>query len=273
MRFYKSFLFLFCLNFLFICPVWLFFDLRFLVPVFAFLFFLNLFLLFFNRFYFKKNFAFSFFAPEDAYGVHLIFEGLKTTYNLDNIQLLKVKHLSCSFFYFNGWNKSFVALSEDLLEIFSKEDIRRLLCYPFQMEKSGDLFFLTLLSNFIFVIEFVIGKLLYYLNYPLFLFRQKLVKKENLILVFVLRALSLMTKTIFYNLDKSLLSDKNENEKLAILLWRLHSLVKIKPPKVFPFMSPLFLTNPLTDLSWECYISLQPSIKERVESLGVSYPP
>ena len=269
MKFYKSFLFLFVLNSLFILPVWLFLNLRFLIPAFVCLFILNLFLLFFISFYLRKKFSFSVFASEDPYGVSFVFEELKAIYNLKNIQLLKIKQLSYSFFYFNGGKTSFVVLSEDLLENFSKEDIKRLLTYPFQMIKGGDLLFLTLLGSFLFLIE----KALYFLNHPFFFFKKKPIKKENFILVLVLKALSVMTKKIFYRLDTSFLSKGNNNKKQALLLWKLHGLAKTNPPKISPFLAPLFLTNPLTNSAWECYISLQPLIKDRVKSLIGVYPP
>ena len=270
MKFYKSFLFLFGLNFLFVLPVWLFLDLRYLVPVFVFLLILNLFLLFSAGFYLKRNFSFSAFVPEDPYGVHSIFEDLKNTYNLRDIQLLKIKHKDCSFFCFCTGKKSFVILSEDLLESFSKRDIKLLLSYPFQMAKSGDLFFLTLLSGFLFLME----KLLYFSNYPLSFFKKDLAKKkENLFLFLVLGALSLMTRNIFYKVDKNVFLREQRGKEQALFLWRLDSVFTVNPPKVFPFMAPLFLTNPLTDLIWQGYISLQPLIKERIKRLTGVYPP
>ena len=271
MKFYKSFLFLFGLNFLFIFPVWLFLDLRFLIPVFVFLLFLNLFFLFFITFYLRKFFSFSSFPPEDPYGAYLIFEDLKNSYNLNNIQLLKIKRSGFSLFYFGNGYQFFVVLSEELLESVSKEELKCLLSYPFQMILSGDLAFLTLLSGFLFLME----KLLYLLNYPLFSFKKNPDKKENLTLIFILKVFSLITKNIFYRRDKNLFSDKDKKskKKQALALWKLDSLTTVKPPKVFPFMASLFLTNPLTDSTWQCYISLQPLIKGRVISLMETYPP
>lgn len=271
MKFYKSFLFLFSLNSLIVFPVWFFLDLRFLIPVFVFLLCFNLFLLFFITFYLRKIFSFSTFVPEDPHGVQMTFENLKNSYNLNNIQLLKTKQFNFSFFYFGNGYHFFVVLSEDLLESFSKEEIKYFLSYPFQMIQSGDLVVLNLLSGFLFLTE----KLLYFLNYPVFSFKKNTDKKRNLILVLVLKALSSMTKKILYNRDKNLFpeKDKKSKKKQALCLWKLDSLITVKPPKVSPFMAPFFLTNPLTDSAWRCYISLQPLIKDRVKLLTGTYPP
>ena len=271
MKFYKSFLFLFGLNFFLVWPVWFLLDLRFLIPAVCFLFFFNLFLLFFSGFYLKKTFLFSVFALEDSYGVSKAFEDLKTKCNLKNVQLLKAENLNSSFFYFSFGPQSFVVLSEDILESFSQKEVKHFLAYPFKMIQSGDSMFLTLLSSFLLLLEHI----LYFLNYPLSFFKKNSYKKENLIMVFVLKALSLMTKRIFYNMDKNLLlkNSENEREKKALLLWKLDGLMKNNPPLMSPFLAPLFLVNPLTDSDWGCYISLQPLIKSRVRSLIGAYPP
>ena len=270
MKFYKSFLFLLILNLLLVLPLLFFLDLRFFVLLFVFLSLLNAFLLFSAGFYLRKTFLFSTFPPDDPYGVSLAFEELKKSSGLKNIQLLKTKQLNSAFFCFSYGSRSFVVLSEDILESFSKENIRCLLSYPFQMVQSGDLFFLTLLSGFLLLLE----KFVSFLNYPLSFFnRKKSLKRESLFMVFVLKVLSLMTKTIFYKTDKKLLLEEGDKEQQALFLWRLDSLMKLNPPAVRPFSAPLFLTNPLTKSSWEHYISLQPLMEARLRSFGVSYPP
>ena len=227
--------------------------------------------MFFTGFHLRKSFSFSAFAPEEPFGVHLIFEDLKKTCNLSNVQLLKIKQSGFFFFYFGNGCQFFVVLSEDFLESFSKEDIKCLLSYPFRMIQSGDLAFLTLLSGFLFLME----KLLYFLNYPFFSFKKNPDKKENLIFIFFLKILSPITKKIFYNQDKNLFlgKDKKNKKKQALFLWKLDNLMTVKSPKIFPFMAPLFLTNPLTNSVWQCYISLQPLIKDRVKTLTGTYPP
>ena len=270
MKFYKSFLFLLILNCLLVLPMLVFLDLRFFILIFVFLSLLNTFLLFFAGFYLHKTFLFSAFPPDDPYGVSLAFEELKKSSGLKNIQLLKIKQLNSAFFCFSYGSQSFVVLSEDILESFSKENIRCLLSYPFQMVQSGDLFFLTILSGFLLFLEKILG----FLNYPLSFFKsKKSLKKESLFMVFVLKVLSLMTKTIFYKTDKKLLSKTGDKGQQALFLWRLDSLMKLNPPNVRPFLASLFVTNPLTKSSWEHYISLQPLIEARLRSFDVPYPP
>ena len=123
---------------------------------------------------------------------------------------LKIKNENYSFFYFSCGGQSFVVLSEDILENFSQEDIKCFLTYPFQMILSGDLLFLTLLSGFLFLIE----KISYFLNYPLSFFKRKILSKKKVsVLVFVLKGLSLMTRKIFYNMDKNLCLNRGMKEK------------------------------------------------------------
>ena len=270
MKFYKSFLFLLILNLLLVTPLLFFLDLRFFILLFVFLSLLNAFLLFFAGFYLRKTFLFSTFPPDDTYGVSLAFEELKKSSGLKNIQLLKTRQLNSAFFCFAYDSRSFVVLSEGILESFSKENIRCLLSYPFQMISSGDLFFLTLLSGFLLLLERVLN----FLNYPLSFFnKKKSLKRESLFIAFVLKILSLMTKPIFYKVDKKLLLKSGGREQQALFLWRLDSFMRLNPPGVRPFLAPLFLTNPLTKSSWEHYISLQPLMEARLRSFGVSYPP
>lgn len=269
MKFYKSILFLLVLDLLFVLPVWFFLDVRFLIPTFVFLLIFNLSLFFFPDFYLRKKFLFSVFTPDDPYGVSVLFEDLKKQNDFKDIQLLKIAGLDCAFFYFNLGKKVFVALSEDILQNFPKENIKYFLSYPFYLSRSGDLLFLTLLSGFLFFTE----KLIYFLSYPIFFIRKKSVKKENLFLVFILSCCSLITKRIFYKADKNLFLKEEDKKKQALFLWKLNAFMRLKSTKNFPFLAPLFLTNPLTDSDWECYISLQPLIEDRLKSLTGVYPP
>jgi len=82
-----------------------------------------------------------------------------------------------------------------------------------------------------------------------------------------------MTRGVFYKSDQSLFGSEKEKANQALFLWRLHGFMQLKNRPVFPFLAPLFLTNPLTDWAWENYISLQPLIKGRVKFLVKDYPP
>ena len=270
MKIYKSFLFLLILNLLFALPLWAFLGIKFLIPLFALLLPGNLFLIFFNYFDFNKK-NFSFFTPDDPYQISQSFEELKKTYNVKNVQLLKIKdQTDPSFFYFAKGYKCSIAVSENLLKNFSKEDMQMLLSYVLRMIQTGDLFFLTILSGFLFLIE----RMMFYLHYPLSLLTRKPIKKDHLVLIFLLKTFSYLTKRIYKKMDKALASQKKgEKEQLAFLLWKLDSFAKVCPPKIPLFLAPLFLINPLTDSGWGCYISLHPLIRERLKSLSVKYPP
>ena len=262
MKFYKSFLFLFVLNILLILPVWFFLNLRFLIPTAFACLLLDIFLLFFIGFYLRKKLVLSSFSPEDAYGIHKLFENLKTYYELKNIFLFKVREINSAFFYFSALNKNYIVLSEDILESFSQEDKKYLLSYPFQKARSGDLLFLTVLSGFLFLAQ----KFLYFLNYPLSFFKKKAVAQNSL--AFILKILSLMTRRIFYDRDKKLLPHGEGQGKQALLLWRLNSFTRLNPSSRPDFFAPLFLVNPLKEDS-----SLHPLIKDRIKALVGTYPP
>lgn len=269
MRFYKSFLFLFFIDFLLIGLVVLFLDIQYLIPAVACIAVLDGLLLFFMSFYLKRKNIFSAFPPDDSYGLSLLFEKLKKEYQVDNVQLLKVNNLSPSFFYFASPQQSFIALSEDILENFSKENIQFLLSYAFHFIKSGDLLFLTLLSSALYFLQ----RFFYFLNYPLFFVRKRMKKRGSLAVAFVFLLLSGMTRKIFLRGDTFLSSHQNLKENQALFLWRMDSFLKLHSPKISPFMSPLFLTNPLTDSYSECYVPLQPLMEKRMKLLIGSYPP
>ena len=209
MKFYKSFLFLFILNSLFIGLASFFLSLHFFIPLFVFLLVLNVYLLFFTPYNLKKSFEFSAFAPEDPFQLHASFKALKKEYDLKNIQLLKVKSEEPLFFFFSGGRRSFVAFSETFLQTFSKKDIKCFLSYPFVMAKSQDLLFLSLLSRFLFLTQ----KISYFLSYPLLIFfksaRLKKQDKESLLLALMLKILYFWTKKIFFKADKAISKHTN----------------------------------------------------------------
>ncbi|MCZ0932303.1 MAG: hypothetical protein OXJ52_04015 [Oligoflexia bacterium] len=267
-KFYKTFLFLFSLNALLILPAGLLFSIRFLIPVSLFAFFLDIFLLFFMPAYVKKTYLFSVFPPDDPYKLCSAFKRLKTDHNLKNVQLLKLQGLDSVCFYLSSFNSSIIVLSENILESFSQKDITCFLSYAFQKIQSGDSLFLTVLSAFI----FLWGKFFYILSYPFVFFKKK--KTDRLEMALILKTLSFMTKSVFYNNDKKLLlKNKTAGRDQALFLWKLDSFITLNPPQLPVFLAPLFLTNFLTNSHEKDYISLQPLIKNRVENLVGSYPP
>ena len=268
MKFYKTFLFLFSLNALLLLPVALLFNVRFLIPTCVFIIALDIFLLFFTIIYIKRAYLFSAFPPDDSYKFYPAFKKLKQQYSLKNIQLLKLQELNSAVFYASDFSGSIIVLSENILESFSQKDIERFLSYAFQKIKSGDLLFLTVLSAFL----FLFGKVFYILNYPFIFLKKK--KSDHFELAGLLRVLSMITKSVFYNNDKKLLSQEEKNGKnQALFLWKLESFIKLNPPQLPAFFAPLFLTNFLTNPNRKGYIALQPLIKNRLKKLVGSFPP
>ncbi len=291
MKFYKSALFLFCLNGLFIWLASFFLDVRFFIPVFAFLACFNVCLFYLPGFYLRRAIPLSVFPADDPYKAYKTFESLKAKGGAPNMRLFKAVSLNSSFFCLSYGRQAFVVLSEDILESFSQEEMRHFLAYPLQLAQSGDLAFLTLLGGFLLSLD----RLLRFLFYPFsFLKRRKSRKRENLILLTAFKALSLATRGIFYTADKNSLSGApgtaEQNfislsagriesgapklaQQKALALWRLAGLMDARPPQTPSFMAPLFLTNPLTNSTGWRYISLQPLIKDRVKCLIGAYPP
>ncbi len=270
-KFYKSYIFLLVLNGLLILPIFFFGEFKLLIPAFASILTLDLFLLLFPDFYLRKKIPLSSYVPKDPYGAQAIFETLKKKYGMPKARLFKPTNNPSSFFYFFSFEGPCVVLSEDILEKFPQKDIKYLLSYPFYFARSGDLLFLSLLSAFLWIME----KIARFLSYPLFrLFRpRKGLQKEPFFLVLILKILSLITKRIFYQADAHFTLSKEDKASLALLLWKLDSLVKVRPPKALPFTLPLFLIKALTSTGKGPYTSLQPLIKKRIRFLTGVYPP
>ena len=268
MKFYKTFLFLFSLNALLILPAGLLFPIRFLIPVSLFALILDIFLLFFIPIYVKKTYLYSVFPIDDPYKLCSVFNSLKTDHNLKHVQLLKLQGIDSVCFDLSGFNSSIIVLSENILESFSQKEIAYFLSYAFQKIQSGDSLFLTVLSAFLFLLE----KVFYILSYPFVFLKKKNTKRSGI--AFMLKILSFMTKSVFYNNDKKLLlKNKIEGKDQALFLWKLESFITLNPPSLPGFFAPLFLTNFLTNSNGKDYISLQPLIKDRVKNLVGSYPP
>ncbi|RME16083.1 MAG: hypothetical protein D6797_05300 [Bdellovibrio sp.] len=79
-------------------------------------------------------------------------------------------------------------------------------------------------------------------------------------------------KKIYYKLDQKSAQLIGSPRPLAQVYWKLETLRKTKPYKIFPAFAPLFIANPLTDQGWTRYFQLQPHAKSRIQRLIGSYP-
>ena len=264
--FYKSLLFIMLWNALFLLLAFLLLEIHFLIPVIVLLLFFNLFLALFTHHFIKKNYPFSHFPPDDPYGVSALFEEFKKKNPDLKVQLLKSQELSS--LYWSGFEGTVIALSEDFLENFSQEELNCFLAYAFKKTRSGDLFFLSLLSSFLYLIL----KPVFVLDFPLFLKRGK--EERGFLQKGLIRLLSLATKPLFYKIDRQLFKKTEQKRNQAWLLWNLESFTRLQKQKIPLFLSSLCLIKPFSGhFKEEKSPSLQPSVKNRLKKLINTYPP
>jgi len=264
--FYKSFLFLVALTALFLLGIFFLLEIRFLIPTVLLLFFLNLFLCFFTSYFIKKNYRFSHFPKDDFYGISALFEEFKKKNGNPRVQLLKSEELTC--LYWGGPQGSMIALSEDFLESFNKKQAGCFLAYAFKKIKSGDLFFFSLLSSFLYLTlkpASILGR-------PLFFKREK--KERNFLEKGLIKLLSLTIQPLFYKTDKELFKTLEQKREQALFLWNLESFTRLQKQKIPLFLSPLCLIDPLAgSFEEENQAVLQPLVKNRLKKLTKTYPP
>ena len=272
MRFAKSFLFLFALNFL---PLLLFsvFFLNFIPLLLFVLLPLNLFLIFFPSLYLKKDL--NVIPPSEPYGLHFaVKEQTERQKTAEQLFFLKTKKLEQAFFCWSEGQKLFAVFSEDLLESLSRRELTLLLSYPFQMARSGDLQVLRLFSSFLFLLSGFFKfwqKALSILKRPFF--KPKRERPESRIFCLVLRLFSPLIKRIYLRADKNLPINKEDRHTQALLIWKLQSLLQLTPLKDSMFLSPLFLAHPLPSIVAREGKGLHPCIQKRVQALIHTYPP
>lgn len=264
--FYKSFLFLTALTALFLAATFFLLEIRFLIPTALLLICLNLFLCFFAGYFIKKNYRFSHFPKDDFYGASALFEEFKKKNGNPRVQLLKSEEPPC--LYWSGLQGSVIALSEDFLESFNKEQTGCFFAYAFKKIKSGDLFFFSLLSSFLYLTL----KPASILGHPLFFKRGK--KERNFLEKGLIKLLSLTVQPLFYKTDKELFKTPEQKREQALFLWNLESFTRLKKQKTPLFLSPLCLIDPLAgSFEEENQTVLQPRVKNRLKKLIKTYPP
>ena len=264
--FYKSFLFLALWNGLFLLMTFLFFEIRFLIPIIFLLIFLNLFLCLFTDYFIRKKYVFSHFPRDDSYGVSNLFENFKKKHANLKVQLLKSQELNC--LYWSGFNGAVIVLSEGFLETFDKKQLNCFFAYAFKKINSGNLFFLSLLSSFLYLSL----KPAFLLSYPLFVKKKK--KERVFLQKGLMGLLCLSTKPLFYKTDRELFKSSDKKREQALFLWNLESFTRLQKHRIPLFLSPLYLIDPFAGhFNEEKACSLQPSVKNRLKKLINTYPP
>ena len=264
--FRKSLVFLFLWNVLLFLLAFLCLKPSFLILALFCLIFFNLFLTLFTNSFIQKNLAFSHFPKDDFYGVSALFEDFKKKNPDLKVQLLKSEtSLPFSWSSFQG---SFIALSDDFLEVFHEEDIRCFFESTFQKIKKGELVFLSLLSSFLYL-----GlKVSVILSYPLFFKKKK--KERTFLEKALIQLLSLFTMPLFYKIDQEAFKKPEQKRKQAFFLWNLASFTRLKKEKVPMFLSPLYPIDPFLGYFEEKNpASFHPNVKNRLKKLINSYPP
>ena len=265
--YFKS-VFLLALTSLFFClPVSLFLEIQFLIPTLALLCIFNAYIYLFHPYKILKHFSFQHFSPNDPWEITATLNELKADSDFKNISCYKTKMDLPATLCFGSPRGYYIILPEQLLDTFSKEDIKLLLSYYSKSISNGSVLFLTLMSGIIYLID----GFLFLLNYPLRYFQKN--KPVNFFMVWILYTLSWLTKPLFLKSDLHFAKTEQEKKRWALFVWKLDSLCRLEKRSFPVFLGSVFLTNPLTNNQWECYISLQPKIRSRVKNLIGSYPP
>ena len=264
----KAFLFLGGLNLFLLLPVLLFLEISFLIPAFVLLLIFNLFLYFFPEIKLKNCFSMEDFPPDDFWEIQRFLEDMKSSFPVKKVHCYKTKHLFPFFFCFGNSYKSYIVFSESFLDIFGEENRKQVLNYCLHMVATGETFFLTLLSAFLFLTE----KFLRGISLPLQFFNKQK-RKINILMIFILKVVGWITRPVFYRLDRLAAKKEEEKQDLSLFLWKLQALYEVQEKRLPLFLIPLFPVSPLTDSKERCYINLQPQIRPRVKALIKIYPP
>ena len=256
---FRSLFFLLALNLILISPT-VFLEIP-LVLMLSFLIVLDLYLVFFPQLKLLGQIPRDHFSPNDIWGVTQIMKELTEKNSLHNVQCYKTK-MDCHFSvcFGNHWSYSIV-LSEKLLDFLSEKQLRLLLSYYLHSISTGYTFYFSLLSAWLYFINFLFA----IISYPINFFKKN--KRPPKIITFIVcGVLSWFTKSSFCRLDKSF---STEND-FALFLMEMNSIFRLEKEDLNLHFLPISI---IADFCIKNYYSLYPSIKKRVRNLIGSYPP
>lgn len=276
---FKSYLFLLILNLILLSPA-IFLEVRFLIPLASFLVIFNTYLFFFPQLNILKKIPTQHFTPYDPWDVIILSKELANKKNIKNVICYKSKKPFPFSVCFGNSRGYYIIISEPLLNLLSKKELNTLLAYYFHAIRTGNIFYLSLLSGLIYTLE----SLFFIINYPRNFFnlfgglKKSRQMPSKSITVFILLIFGWLTKPLFHHLDKSFSSIKDKNldgiansKKLALLLWKINSLYRLEKISTLLYLAPIFITgNPFIKNNSQ---SLYPKIKLRVKNLTGLYPP
>lgn len=267
MKWLKSYLpictFLLGLNLVLLSPL-LVLGLKFLILFLFFLLVLNLYLLFFSQLQLFKSMEVYSFTPQDSWGVHDLSRKLSQKYSIKNISCYKSKASFPFSLCFGNSQKYSIVLSEQLLELLSFKEIETLLNYYFYVVSKKSVFYFSVLSAFI----YLINQILFIINFPVYFFRKR---KHQQASTWIHLFLSWTTKKRLSQLDKDFSADSGQSKELAFLLWNLHFIYKINKKSIPIHWHLLSIVS--DGLFPNIDHSLYPDIKLRIKNLVGDYPP
>ena len=76
----------------------------------------------------------------------------------------------------------------------------------------------------------------------------------------------------YFQADQLAASYLEDPKDLATTLWKLNSYSQSQPLKIWWWLSPLFIVNPLTPKAWFRYFTFQPNIETRIEKIVGYFP-
>jgi len=207
------------------------------------------------------------FSPKDPWQLTTMIHNLQTQFGVQKLSFYKTQKDLPYSICFGTPSQSYIIFSESLLDTFSKKELKLLVTYYLYMISNGGTFVLTFLSG----VLYGVNLLLTFVTYPFKRFQKK--KSINWFMIFTCSVLSWWTKRLFLKSDVSFIKTEKEKKQWALFVWKIDSLYKLERRDIFIDTAPLCLTNPLTNIKWECYMSLHPQIRLRVKNLIHSYPP
>ena len=236
-----------------------FVELRFIFPILALLIPTNIFILFYYPLHVLKK------LEATAYSLKYLskFKDFKES----KTPLICVNEATEPFaLCFGNQKKSYLVFSNRLLEILSTEEIKLIIQYYQKSISQGGVYFFSTLS----ALTKAVGAFCYFFNFSFL--KKKKTQKIPLLFSLFLKTLGFFLKKSYLQLDQWSTNSKEEKD-FARLLWKVQSLYHTEPSSLPVFLSLLHFANPLTQEKVECYIPLQPPIKQRVKSLIGTYPP
>lgn len=174
------------------------------------------------------------------------------------------------------WGNAAIVLSDSLLERFSLDEVKSIVCLNFvriQKKDSLSLGIAGALCGFLLAITSFFDNLLFW-HWDRFLSTQPFYGPfSKLVYPIIYFILWLSTKSrSYYMADKLAAEILDDSNKVAEVLWKLHSFAATNPMEVPIDISALFIVNPLSKKWPSSLFHMGPSFDQRIKKLTGHFP-